>query len=413
MPNLTLFVELEAVRRNLIRLREIYGTGLLFMVKSNAYGHGIREVSVCAEPLVDYFGTATAEEGVILRRTGIKKPILVSVFKEKEAALLAKYSLTATLTGLSQAEALARGAGLSGKTADAHIKIDSGMNRLGVKSAKEFSDLARYAEASKSIRLCGCHTHIFDASDTGAVDKQLQFFHEITDGTAEKYASSGREFIRHMSGSFPALTRQDLRFDMVRAGLAAYGGAVPHSEESAAYEKIIIGAGETKTKAGLAAYGGLEKSSTEAGSNATNGGAVPECGESAHSVVTTFIPALSAVAEVIASKRGRAGENAGYGNNVLSRDTNIAIVSAGYGDGVSRRFAGGDVKIRGQRCRILGVPCMDVLLADTGGFLASPGETAVVLDDELSAEYWAELSGTVPYEILCGFHNRVKYIYLS
>ncbi|MDR2634474.1 MAG: alanine racemase [Clostridiales bacterium] len=370
MSSLTIFVELEAIRENIAALRKIYGTRLLFMVKSNAYGHGIAEVAENTEDLVDYFGTATADEGVLLRRSGIKKPILTAVLKEREADIFTEYGLIAAVTRPSQLYALSRAA--AEKRASVHIKIDSGMNRLGVKSREAFSELLTIADSLENVDVSGCYTHLFNAGDDGSLTAQRNFFAELTDDTV-----SERGLLRHISGGFPAILRADLRFDMVRVGLAAYG------------------CGDVYPPFGCVG-------------NGTHG--MSDCG-GADAIILRR--AMSAVAEVIESKTARAGENVSYGNTRLLRDANIAVVSAGYGDGVSRRFGGGELKIRGRRCAILGVPCMDMLIVDTGDFQAFPGEPAVLLDDELNAKYWAAISDTVPYEIVCGFHNRANYIYLK
>ncbi len=354
-------VDLGAYAANVRALRRMIGgdTKLLAVVKADAYGHGLVPVARTAEKAgADWLGVALAEEGETLRGAGIRLPILIlGPANEAGTRAAVKSGLTMAVFTPSHIRMAQQSAEATGLEAQVHIKLDTGMNRVGVKTAEELSALLDALAHARGIRLTGAFTHFADGGnpDTRFTDGQLARFQ-----TFLPLLPPG--ILIHAAAS-SALPRADARFGMVRAGIALYG------YPSVAYSERMM-------------------------------------------------PVMRWEAEVTHVKEVAAGEAVGYGVTFHAREPmRLATIAVGYGDGYSRLLSNrGQVLLGGRRCPIIGRLCMDQVMVDvTGADRIRVGESAVLLgdqgDERILADELAELLGTIPYEVLLAINGRVPRIY--
>ncbi|MDO5628118.1 MAG: alanine racemase, partial [Mobilicoccus sp.] len=342
---------------------------VLMAVKADAYGHGAVVVSrdVQAAGLVDAFGVATVPEGIELREAGITLPILKMshVFAEEVAAAIAADLEIAVVdeTGIDAAEAAAREAGV---VARCHLKLDTGMGRIGARP-EAAPDLAARVEASDHLHLRGVFTH-FPVSDTPAEDafttQQIATFHAAV-RSVEDRLGRGVEVV-HLANSGGVLAHPDCWASMVRPGIMTYGyypdATTPHTVD--------------------------------------------------------LRPAITWATRISFLKQVRAGETVGYGRTwTAHQDTWIATMPVGYGDGYDRHLSNrGTVLIGGERYPIAGRVCMDQTMIDVG---PSPrvavGDEVILLgtsgDLSYTASDMAADLGTISYEVTCAIAPRVQRVY--
>lgn len=355
-----LVVDLGAISRNLQRLRHRSGARrVIAAVKADAYGHGLVPVAIHLEPEVSAFGVATVEEGVQLRAAGIAKPIFkFSPALDDELAAAIAARLTLTVGSLDGARAAARAAREAGVVVDVHLKVDTGMRRVGVEPS-DAPDVAAAISAERSLRLEGIFTHLAAAD-----------------------ADDGRAF-----------TEQQLR--VFRGAVEAVRGAVGdvewvHTANSAGILGFELD-GDTAVRPGIALYGGglLE-------------------------------PVARWTSTVLFVKRVRAGESVSYGRTwTAPRDTTIATLAVGYGDGYSRLNSNrGRVLIAGASYPVFGRVCMDQTMVDLGSHAdVRPGDEVVLMgdsgDERITVEELAGTMGTIPYEVTCLITGRVARSYVG
>lgn len=360
-------VDLGAVAHNVGALRRLISPALLCaVVKADGYGHGAIAVSEAAlDAGADWLGVALIEEAAVLRKAGVTAPILLlSQPRLADFAAVVRYDLRVCITTPEAVEALADEAAAQGRTVTVHMKIDTGMNRVGVRPEGAL-DLARAIVARDELLLEGVFTHcaVADDPDHPFTAEQLDRFDVAL---AELGGAGITPTMRHAANSATAICHPRGRFDLVRAGIALYGIA---------------------PAPGLAADLDLQ-------------------------------PALSLKAEVSAVRRVSAGEGVSYGlRHRFSDDTTVATVPIGYADGVPRALGltGGEVLIGGVRRPIVGVVTMDQLMVDCGDDSIDVGDEVVLLGsqgaDTITADEWAERVGTIAYEIVCGIGPRVPRFY--
>jgi len=355
-------VDLSALTHNLQAIRAHVGKAkkIMAVVKANAYGHGLIE---CARQLeadsVDYFGVALVEEGLELRRRGITKPILVfgGLYQEQLNTYL-EYDLDVTASSTDKLLAIEAAALAHGTTARVHLKIDTGMNRVGVQHDR----LASFADAvleCKNIHIAGVYSHFAVAEDTDQHFTQIQ----IARFENALYYLKVRNIpwdLAHLANSAGLLGFPNSHFDMVRPGLALYGAApAPHLEN-----------------------------------------------------ILPLRPAMMLKSQVVYFKVIHAGQAISYGQKwQTDHDTRIVTVPIGYGDGYSRRLSGcGEVLIRGHRYPIVGTICMDQLMVDIGWDEAFNGDEVVLIgrqgSEEITTAELAETLETAPHEILTSTNLR-------
>ncbi len=359
------FIDTDAIEENtrvigaLVRPAEVCA-----VVKANGYGHGADDVARAAlSGGATRLGVAVVEEGVALRRAGIDAPILL-LSQPSSAAMadVVKYRLTPTLYTERAVGVLAAAAKRSSLTVPVHVKIDTGMHRVG--ADPDFGvTLAAQIAATDNLELEGFYTHLAVSEElgrAGVTEAALDRF----EAAVEKLGAQGvSPRLLHAANSGGALGHPRSRYDMVRVGLALYGYA-PGPD--------LVGR-------------------------------VP------------LTPALSLHARVTHIQGLAAGEGISYGLRYTTpRATVVATIPLGYADGVSRALsaAHATVLVGGKRCPIAGTITMDQLMIDCGPEASvALGDEVVLLgqqgDEVITADEWAERLGTISYEVLCGIGPRV------
>ena len=360
-------VDLGAIAFNLHGIRKRVGSGVKIMaiVKANAYGHGYAEVSrFIARRHADYLGVAIAEEGVQLRNLGIDIPIQVFLLPTKEqCALICEYNLEPTICSDNEVHWL-NALGVSRRTTiTAHLKIDTGMNRIGVKPARLEVFLKSLARARR-IEIKGVFTHFATAEQRNKsfTLQQLDEFHRCLEIL---HRHGIQPPLVHCANSAAILDLPATHFSMVRPGLSMYG----YYPSSTTSESIPLK------------------------------------------------PALTLKTRVSLVKKIDAGEGVSYGRRfIASRKTSIATLPVGYGDGYFRLLSGkSSVLMQGRRFPVVGAICMDQMMVDIGNAHIRAGEEAVLIGSQkrerIGAWELADRLGTIPYEIFCAISSRVPRIY--
>lgn len=363
-------IYLDRIRRNVENARRLLKADKKFCVvlKTDAYGHGAPAVAWAVDDLVDYYAVATVEEGAVLRRHGIQKPILnLGVVPPSDYALMIRERIMPTVFTVEQAQAISAEAGRLGTTAEVHLALDTGMGRIGILTEEEGAeDTALAIAAAENIRIAGMYTHFASADEKDksfALEQYCRFRN-----FAEKLEKRGLHIpIRHCANSAGIMEQIGTDFDMVRDGICVYG-IYP--------------------------------------SNEVDRGALP------------LLPALEWKARISYIKTVPAGYPVSYGSTFRApHRMEIATVPVGYGDGYPRLLSGqGEVLIHGKRCPVLGRVCMDQFMADVSGLNASAGDQATLLGRDGDAEYTLydmEKCGCFTYEVLCGIGKRVPRVYIS
>lgn len=365
------FVDLDAVYGNLEALKANTrpGTKLCAVVKADGYGHGAVPIGKRLLGLADFFALATVEEAFNLRRNGIRKPLLVLGYTQQEAFSEAiREEIRLTVYDYKTAKEISEAAKRSGKTAFIHIKLETGMNRLGFQPGEEALSVVEAVSHLPGVCLEGLFSHFAraDEKDKESAGKQYALFEEFVQSLEKRGV---RIPVKHMGNSAAIIDLPEYDVDMVRAGIALYG-----------------------------MYPSLEVERER----------VP------------LTPALRLVAKVIFVKTIEAGEAVGYGGTfVAKKRTRIATISIGYGDGYPRNLSGkGYVLLHGKRVPVVGRVCMDQIMADVSDAGdVKAGDEAVLLgrDNEecISVEELAALAGTFNYEFVCGLGKRIPRIYIS
>jgi alanine racemase len=353
-------VNVAAIERNVARLRRELrdGAALCAVVKADGYGHGAAPAAHAAlAGGATWLAVATADEATQLRAHGVDAPLLVLGAlspTELDAALAARADVVAWREAFVAAVA-ARGGGR------VHVKLDTGMGRLGTRDPQEATRVAEAAAAQPGVELVGAMTHFATADELGDdfFGEQLERFTAWAPALRERHPG----LILHAANSAALLRDADSHFDLVRAGVAIYG-LDPFQEDAAARD--------------------LE-------------------------------PALELASYVAEIKFCAPGESAGYGRRfVASEDTVLATVPIGYGDGVSRALTNNaDLLVGGRRFPLVGTVSMDNVALDLGpdGGGVGRGDEALLIGAGLPAEEMARRLGTINYEVTCALTARVPRAY--
>jgi alanine racemase len=357
-------VLLDAIGHNLkVVQNAAQGHKVLAVVKADAYGHGVVPVAqrLQAEG-VDGFGVALAEEGIELREAGIDRAILVlnGISGGAHRDIIAA-GLTPVLYEISEASAF--DAISDGRPIDVHLKVDTGMGRLGVPLG-ELTNFLRELRRFPSIRIAGLMTHLSTAdTDPAYVAEQVAGFAQAQ-GLVRRFGHEPA--VLHVANSAALFRHPETHFDWVRPGLALYG------------------------------YPGSD------------------------SIDAPLRPAMRWRTEVLRLRTLEPGESAGYGRSFrATSETLVATIPVGYGDGLLRSASNrGHVLIRGIRCPIVGNIAMDLTTVDVSDVPGvTIGDEAVLLGEQdgatLDARDLAVAAGTIPYEVLTNVSRRVPRIYLN
>jgi alanine racemase len=364
-------VDLDAVTANVETLRSVVGPArFCAVVKADGYGHG--SVPVARAALVggaDILGVALVAEGAELRKASIGAPVLVlSQASPDELDDLVAHDLEATAYTTTGVEGLAQAAQRAGCNADTalrvHLKVDTGMHRVGAQPA-EVQPLAAAIEADPGLHLASVFTHcaVADEPDDTFTDEQVRRYQAVLG----ELAAAGIEVpVRHAANTAGAIAHPDARFDLVRCGIGIYG--IDPSPDLAGWVALR--------------------------------------------------PAMSLRSRVSHVKRVAAGEGVSYGLRYCpQQETTIATVPLGYADGVPRRLSstGGEVLLGGRRCPIAGTITMDQFLVDCGDDPVAVGDEVVLFGEQggqrLGVDDWADRLDTIGYEIVCGISTRVPRRY--
>jgi len=365
-------VDLEAIRENIRQIRRFTARGgkapeIMAVVKAEAYGHGaVATARAALEAGATRLGVAMPEEGILLREAGIDCPILVfTPLLPDQAEAFLEYGLTPTIAGEEGARALSAATGRHGRKARVHIKVDTGMGRVGVPPA-EAPGLARKVAALPNLEVEGVYSHFAtaDEADLSFAYHQLDLFKEVLKNLEE---AGVKIPLRHIANSGAIINLPESYFDLVRPGIIIYG---LYPSEETPRDRLPLK------------------------------------------------PALSLKARVIQVKRVPPGTGISYGQIYhTQKATNIVTLPLGYADGWSRLLSGkARVLLKGKSFPLVGRVCMDQCMADVGDLEVEPGEEAVLIgrqgEEEISADEVAGLLGTINYEVVCMLSDRVPRVWL-
>ena len=338
--------------------------GIIAVVKANAYGHGAPQVARALEDAgAAMLACADIEEAIVLRQAGVRAPILVfGALSVSHLDGVFEHGLTPTISTPGAARALEAAAASRGLVLGCHLKIDTGMNRLGFRHDNLDRTLPEVA-ASRHLRFDAVYTHFATADDPDhpLFAEQRARFESVLAELPRHGIDAG---IRHAANSAALLRDERVWYDFVRPGLLLYGVVPPPLASTIALR-----------------------------------------------------PALSLHSRIVAVKGIRPGEGTGYGiKTTVDEPRTIAVVPAGYADGLDLRLAGhGFMLVRGRRVPIVGSVCMDMTMIDVTGTDVAPGDEVVIVgeqgDESLGVREIAASVGTIPYELLCRVGSRIQRVY--
>jgi alanine racemase len=356
-------IDLNALTHNLNVYRSLLkpGTKMMVMVKAFSYGSGDIEIASALQyQHVDYLAVAVSDEGVHLRNAGISTPIIVMNPEQQSFQNIIDYGLEPNIYSAPLLESFLKTAEQFGvKEFPVHLKIDTGMNRLGFKSETEIKKIVEQIRTSNHLIIKSVFSHLAGSDEPTFDDFTLSQFKKF-DKIANLIAGIlDYKFDRHILNSAGIERFPEKQFEMVRLGIGLYGVSC--------------------TGLPLRNIGRL----------------------------------MSTVSQV---KKVNPEETVGYSRKgKVTAESRIAVVPLGYADGLDRKLSNrnGSVFINGERAPIIGNICMDMMMADVTGLDVKPGDSVEIFGDHISITEIAEKVGTIPYEILTGISQRVKRIYLQ
>lgn len=362
-------IDLTAIRKNIERMRSYIPEGkkLLAVIKANAYGHGAVEVARSLTDLADYYGVAFIDEAVELRKAGIDKPILILGHTDESLfEVLIDYDITQTIYSYEQAKTLSDVAVSKGKIAKLHIKLDTGMNRIGFRCVEESVQPIVAISQLPGLNVEGIYTHYYlaDVKDKTIANQQLERYTQMIQWLEKAGVSFS---IRHISNSAGIMEMPNDTYDMVRSGIATYG--LYPSEE-------------------------MDKKAC------------------------VLYPAMRLISHVTHVKMVQKGETIGYGASyTLPEDKMIATVEVGYADGYPRALSNqGRMLVHGQYAPIVGRVCMDQTMIDVSHIPdVKVGDEIVLVGKQgenfISVEELADMSASFNYEFVCDVNRRVPRVF--
>ena len=363
-------VNLDAIYDNMCKLKEMVPTGtkMCAVIKTDGYGHGAVPIAKKVHGVADWFAVATTEEALELRDAGVMEPILILGFTQTDCfETLIEHDIRPTIYEVEDAKIFSQAAKKLGKVAKLHIKLDTGMGRLGF-WAGDNNTVDKILEISKleNIEIEGMFTHFAKADelDKTSVNNQLELFKN----TAKALQKSGLTIpILHCANSAGIIDSHGREFNMVRAGIVIYG-LYPSDE--------------------------------------------------VHKERVKLTPALELKSHIVFIKDVEAGRGISYGSTFITpKPMKIATVPVGYGDGYPRLLSNkGSVLIHGKRVPILGRVCMDQFMVDVTDISnVKKGDEVTLIgkdgDEEILADEIAKLTGTINYEVVCDLGKRIPRIY--
>lgn len=361
-------IDLEAIRHNLAQIRRLVGktVDIMAVVKAEAYGHGALEIARTAiDNGANWLGVSLPEEGIALRKSGIKTPILVfEPLQTGQAGVFLDYDLTATLCIRELVYSLAGEASKAGKTARVHVKIDTGMGRVGVNLDQAVAFI-REIRGLPGIEVNGVYSHLAtaDERDKSYAGRQIKAFSELV---AELKSMGLLPEKVHLANSAAIIDLPEAYFNMVRPGIMLYG----------LYPSAQVNRERVDLK-----------------------------------------PAFSLKVKSVFVKRVPGQTGISYGLRYHTRkETTIATIPIGYADGWSRLLTHkAEALVNGKRFPIVGTICMDQCMIDTGDEPVELGQEIVLIGEQgrekITADMVAEHLGTINYEVTCMISSRVPRVY--
>lgn len=364
----SILIDLGAIEYNFHKIKEKVSaaTGILAVVKADAYGHGAVKVSKTLEALgCDMLGVALDEEGIDLRNAGIRLPIIVlSGIYEGQLEEAIYYNLTPVIFDIRLAKELNRIATRAGKKVRVHVKVDTGMGRLGL-LAHEIPPFFKELKELQNLEIEGVMSHFAEADegDKGFSKEQIKRFDEAI---MTINALGLDPPLKHIANSAAIIDLPSSHINLVRPGIMLYG-SYPSKE--------------FKNKIDLK-------------------------------------PVMSLKTRISHIKWLPKGFPVSYGRTfVTERKSLIATIPVGYGDGYLRHLSGkASALIKGRRVPVIGRICMDLTMLDVTGLPGTKAGDEVILlgkdrDEEIAAEELADMAGTIPYEIFCSLNQRIPRVY--
>src|SRR5690606_9026915 len=336
-------------------------TKVMVMVKAFGYGNGSYEIAkLLAHQKVDYLGVAFADEGVELRKSGIQIPIVVMNPEYSTFSTLISYGLEPEIYSLKELKDFVNEVKKSeNHHYPVHIKLNTGMNRLGFKQAN-LPELITYLKDTHWVMVKSIFSHLAASDDKTQQDFTLQQIRQFDDWSGQLMKSLNIQPIRHILNTSGIYHFAEYQFDMVRLGIGLYGVG-NHSEENQKLKNVA------KLKTVILQINEIETS-----------------------------------------------ESVGYGRKYRAdKPQRIATIPIGYADGIRRAYGNekGSVLVHGQRVKIIGSICMDMLMIDITNIPATEGDEVVIFDENLRITEIAEKWGTIPYEVMTSISQRVKRIF--
>ena len=361
----TLEINLSALKNNfdILRAKINKNTMLLAVVKAFAYGSDAVKIAQFLEELgVNYFAVAYVNEGVLLRKSGIKTPILVLHPQPINFELLIKFNLEPSLYSFNTLRAFIEVANANSKeNFPVHIKFNTGLNRLGF-AQKQIEDVVGVITSNHSIHVKSVFSHLAASEDEKERDfslNQIDLFHNIS----EAFQSlCGYSFIRHLCNTSGVLNFPEAQFDMVRCGIGIYG------------------------------FDNMKNNSHK------------------------FIPVAALKTIISQIHTVEKGQSVGYNRAFIAKhNKKIATLPIGHADGIGRQYGNGAGAgyIQGKRASIIGNVCMDMIMVDVSEIDCNEGDEVILFDKITTAEEFAINGNTISYELLTGISQRVKRVFIS
>lgn len=363
-------INLDAICNNIKNAKNKLkkGTKIMAIIKADAYGHGAVPVAKALDTLVDAYGIAIIEEGIELRNAGVTKPILILGYTPaQQLDLLVKYDITAAVFRYEMAEQLSKEAQKQGKTAKVHIKLDTGMGRIGFMPEEKNIPVIKKISELEGIEIEGCFSHFARADE-----KNLDFTHlqlERYMNFVNKLEEEGIVIpIKHISNSAGIMELPEANLDMVRSGIVTYG---LYPSDEVHKEKLVIE------------------------------------------------PAMEIKACISYLKEVEAGTGISYNSTYVTKQkTKVATIPVGYGDGYPRALSSkGRVLIHGKSAPILGRVCMDQFMVDVTDIPdVKEGDIVTLVGKDgnelISVEEVSAASGSsFNYEFVCDVGKRIPRVY--
>ena len=358
-------IDLDAIVHNIREIRRYLRPGTIFMavVKANGYGHGAVPVARAAlDAGAEWLGVATVEEGIQLRRAGLTAPVLVmGPILPMQADMVVAYDLRATVFESELAQALSAAARRNGRPVRVHLKVDTGMGRIGIRP-EEITAFGRILMDLPGLEVEGVFTHLAKAGDPDPIytHEQLERF----ETALASLANIGlKPRYRHAANSAAIFSHPEAHYDLVRVGIAIYG-LVPN------YKRYWS---------------------------------------------ANLRPAMRVVSRIAYIKTMRPGECISYEATWTAKGgERIATIPIGYADGFRRLFSNrGFMVVAGKLCPVVGQVCMDqTMIQIPPDVPVSIGDEVVVLGPGFTADDWARILGTINYEVVCSIGRRLPRVYL-